>query len=375
MIKWLTSMKTAVIFMILIIIASILATFFPELNIYKSIWYRGILVFFCFNLLLCTVKTIPRACQNLNKSPEISEKKPPVGEKVKLNNSKHTEKNILQHLKQQGYKLNSTASGHDTAVVAHKGLINYFAPHALHLALIIVFIGALVSSFGVSENIPCYVGQSVDIPSELIAGIEMKVESFKTTYDQEGNIENWVSKIRLLKDEESIAHGIVKVNHPFVFQGVKFYQSGYGADHLIAIEGKGEFSIPTDKPVGVTDDQGLLINSTNNGYEMELFDDYQQLKRVPLSEGQVIDFKDTKVEYKRTQKYTILTVKRNPGTAIVMFGLACTAATSLLFWSRRYRRVYLEFNHQDSYIQYKVNSKDEEIKQQVKEYINNHIKG
>lgn len=237
MFRWLTSVKTAMGLILLIVIGSITATILPEnLHIYQSFWYRGLLLLFCLNLIFCTVQKIPLVIKMLNEKPK-PEQDIANSESFKLRDSSKSEKSILKFFKKEGYQVKSNNSPEVSAIIAQKNRPNLLAPYLLHLSLVIVFLGAFFSSFGVNENISCNVGETVPLPQKLLKGVSIKVEDFKTLYDQSGNIDNWQSTFRLAKQGKLTEPQTVKVNQPFEYEGVKFYQSGYGSGHEVQITG------------------------------------------------------------------------------------------------------------------------------------------
>ncbi len=379
-IKLLTSMKTALVIMVLLIISSIIATFIPNSNLYQTFWYKGLLLSLCLSLLFCTVKRLPALVRTLTKPPKLPKEKYNHTKKIKLSDSTAVEKNIIQYFKQRKYRIQISEGKNITAVSAYKGLFNYLAPHALHLSLVIIFLGAFINSFGVSEDVSCFVGESVQLPAEILKDTTLKVDDFKTMYDSSGNIDNWQSDIALIQNGQELTAGSLKVNQPFKYQGAKFYQSGYGYEHLIKISGDnaGSYSIPTDKPFNLAG-QTFVISQSDNEFVLQITDGFLTYQTIPLKDGKIIDFADdTAVEYQKLRPYTVLNVKRVPGAAITMSGFFIAAATSLLFWSKKFRKFNVIINHQQQSLQITVLGKNkaftEDLKADLVKSINQGVK-
>lgn len=367
-------MKTALLMMLLIIASSVTATFLPHLHIYQTIWFRGLLLLLCLSLLTCTVKSLWAMANSWHTIPKIDhhtyktmKKLPPPHPNTQT---------IISHLQQSGYKISTNNTNHQTIISAQKGTLNRLAPHILHISLLIVFFGAFIYSFGQRADVPCYVGASVKLPDTILPNITLQVDEFNTLYDAEGHIDNWQSKITLLKNGQALASGEVQVNRPFTYQGVKFYQSAYGYEHLIKVTGEnaGEYRLPEGRVFQLAGQQFRLIEG-HTGLMINIYDGISE-KSIPFREGTVVDFpNDTQVEYKQLAPYTVLNVKRSPGANVVMLGLILMAFSSVPFWSTKYRKLYILIDHRQQRWHYQVICKNKNVKDSVEKLVKQLIKG
>lgn len=366
MLRLLSSIKLAAVLIAALAIASIFATLYPHLNIYENIGFRGLLIAFTINLFTCTIRSIPAAYRKVIKKGfdiETVKKQEPL----QVPDVENSQKALEQYLQKKGYKIYKNKANDGTSILAKKGLLNLAAPHLLHVALIVVLIGAFVGSFGSSDNVMSFVGDSADIPSHIAKDMTVYINDFQTIYDKDGAVDNWVSDITLYVNGEKVAQGTTRVNHPFKYKGVVFYQSSYGYTHIIAEkETDGNFfAIPDGKMFNV-DDIVFNIRYTPEGALLKVYQNHQVIKGMYLANGDEFELPDGSVfEYVELYPFTILSVKVDPGTNIVMAGFILMIIASTMFWTGRYREVQCYFSHLENKVHLLVVCKNKDMKNEV----------
>jgi len=377
LIKFLSSVKLAVSLIALLVISSILATIYPEADIYSSFWFRGLLLFFTLNLLVCTLKRIPGIITVLKKDPESISNQNISGNKKSLEDIDKCENKLKEYFRGKKYKIQEQKEQGQTKLLAQKGFLNLLAPHMLHLALIIVLVGAFLGSFGAKGKVLCYVGQEREVPKDVAADMFIEVNDFKTIYDQQGAVSNWVTDFNIYVADKKVKTGTTKVNHPLKYKGVVFYQSSYGYNHLIQVLGEKEeaYAVPDGK-VFKLDDLFFNISNVENGALLKVYQGHEVIKSKILQPGDKISFSDkTTLEYLQLHTYTVLSVKKDPGTNIVMAGFLLMSMASALFWTGRYTEIKVLTNKQQNEINFNVSCKNKTIKAEIIEEITKIVQG
>ncbi len=263
------------------------------------------------------------------------------------------------------------------AFLAKKGSANLIAPHLLHISLIVVILGAFIGSFGANDRIMGFVGEQIDIPSKIAQKMAIQVNDFQTLYDMDGNVDNWVTDITILTNENEVFSGTTRVNNPLKYKGIVFYQSSYGYRHLIEIKGEQDdfFAIPDGKTFNVGD-TFFNIQHLKDGVLIKLYEGRSVVDAKYLNEGDTIDFPTGEtLEYLELNPYTVLAVKVDPGTNIVMIGFFLMIVSSMMFWSGRYQEVNAVLDKVENKLYVNIKCKNEDIKQDINDQLAKRVGG
>lgn len=344
--RFLSSMKLAVFLIAAIVVMSILATLYPDVNFYQSGSFLGVLGVFFLNLSLCTIKVLPNLKKTLQRQAKDLSDQSAGYERYVMPEGTSTKAWIETFLGERKYGVTQVEESGCYKILGKKGKVSLLAPHLLHVGILIVLGGAWLNNFGVSGGVFGYIGGSNPLPGEVrevIGESELEVVDFQTVYDEKGDVDNWVTTFNLyIEGEKVVENGETKVNFPYKHQDLVIYQNSYGYQHLIEITGleAGAYSINDDWhfPLGELE---FMLKNLNDG--RVLFKAYQD-EEVVL--GQIVEMGDkvevspgTVIEYLGPNPYTVLEVKVSPGTKIVFLGFLLATIASMLFWSGRYREV------------------------------------
>lgn len=361
MLRILSSIQLAVILLGAMILASIFATFYPNINVFGTFWFRGLLILFCLNLLVCTLRSLPAIYRRLNKSPTtVNENR---AQEVEISGMESED--ITQYFNKKGYRVKIDSVGERKNLLAQKGVLNLIAPHLLHLSLIVILIGGFLSSFGIEDQVTCFVGEKAEIPVSVAQGMVIEVNNFETVLDKEGAIDNWVTDFNIYVDEIKTASGTTRVNAPLKHNGVSFYQKSYGYYHLIELTGEqaGVYQVP-DKKVFKLEDKTFNITYSNQGSLLRFFQGHDIVEEVVVKNGEKIDFpNDIVLTYLEPYPFTVLGLKKDPGTGVVMTGFFLLTIASFFFWTGRYREVVISLSPEKAYLV--VNCKTKALKEEI----------
>ncbi|HRH43363.1 MAG TPA: cytochrome c biogenesis protein ResB [Pyrinomonadaceae bacterium] len=157
---------------------------------------------------------------------------------------KQTEQ-IIENWRALGFKAKINKQGENIILFAQRNAWNRLGVHTTHFALIVIFIGGLLTSFyssgGMLEIIP---GQSSNQIVSFEGGIEedqivkkqlpFKIECTDLRQElikPEGGLDpmntvDWLSYIKII-DEGNEISGFVHLNEPFDYRGYRFFQSSF----------------------------------------------------------------------------------------------------------------------------------------------------
>lgn len=349
------------------------AAVYGDMEIYSSWMFRLLMAVFWLNLFSCTVLHLPGAWRISHRKAKADFASSGYENIAQAENCSQDE--ITAVLKKMGFKMDTAENEQGICIFAQKGKASLFAPHVLHLAILIIIIGAFLVSFAVSGAVICTDGQKVALPSAVAAkigeGYEIVVEKFETVYDDQGAVDNWVTTLDLTKDGEVVASGQSMVNHPLIYKDLTIYQNSYKYHFLLSLEGvnaeaDGVYSLPEDLAVDVSDDLTLIAHGLSDE-EVFVHVRYKgEEETYTLKLGEVFSFKDgITLEYGGENNYTILQVKYAQGSKVVFLGFIIACLASIMLWSSRYREIYLR-KAKNGVWQCRVYCKSPEIMQRMK---------
>ncbi|MDY6862257.1 MAG: cytochrome c biogenesis protein ResB, partial [Thermodesulfobacteriota bacterium] len=262
--RFFTSLRLAVILLILIAFTSIIGTVIVQnaapdhyiklysLTTYKIMRFLGFFDFyhsFCFrillamltiNLLFCSLKRLPSVLRVILQPNMIKEAAQIKGMKQFRSYKTDMEfKKVVDKIKKiiisTFSKPESISKGDNHFFYAAKGKFCLLGAYITHLSIIIILIGAIVGSvFGYRGNINIKEGESKDkfllqgtsIPKKL--GFQIRCDNFEVTYYPNRAPKEYKSTVTILKNGKEVFTDEIKVNHPLKYQGIYFYQSSFG---------------------------------------------------------------------------------------------------------------------------------------------------
>jgi cytochrome c biogenesis protein len=254
--KFFTSIKVAIVLLIILIGASILGTLIPQgrsaqeylvrygqignlfqklqfTRLYHSFWYISVLALFGLNIIICTLVRLgpklrrvfePR-CDLDPKSIQVLK----VKDRVKIALAPAAAAPAVKaELGRHHYRVREHSAASRLCLLARKRVLGLFGSDVVHLGLLIILAGGIISglagqrgSLSLSEN------QTASVPG---ADFSIRLDKFITEYYADGNIKDWKSKLTVIEGSQELYQKTIEVNHPLNHRGFVFYQSGYGWD-------------------------------------------------------------------------------------------------------------------------------------------------
>ncbi len=100
--------------------------------------------------------------------------------------------------------------------------------YAIHLGVVLLLVGFTLAAVGGWRHIalPCTVGELTALPQW--PGHYIIVDHFKPIMSESGRPLDMVSRVRVMKGEQQIAAGEVRINQPLLFSGVVITPASFG---------------------------------------------------------------------------------------------------------------------------------------------------
>jgi len=251
-----TSIKVAIVFLIILIAASILGTLIPQgrssqeylarygqlaglfeklqfTRLYQSFWYIVILALFSLNIIICTlVRLTPKLhrvfrpkCDLDAKSVQVLKVKERVKMALTPDAAVPAVKSVLGR---HHYRVHEHSGEKKHCLLARKRILGLFGSDVVHVGLLIILAGGIISGLtGVRGSLTLSENQTLPVPQ---AGFSVRLDKFITDLYPDGNVKDWKSELTIIEADKPVLQKSVEVNHPLSYKGFVFYQSGYGSD-------------------------------------------------------------------------------------------------------------------------------------------------
>lgn len=343
MLKFLSSLKLAVVLIAGIAVMSVLATIYPEADAFNSWSFRMLVIAFFLNLSLCTIQLLPGVWRQLHRSAAD------VPDAGGYERYQADEAAVTAWLEAHHYKISRKEQGAQVKILASKGRAGLLAPHLLHISLLVILVGALISTFNTQGYLMGQAGQTRPFPEELAYGSDSTVEilDFQTVYDEKQEVDNWVTRFNLTVNGRLVAQNVeTKVNSPYRYGQLMIYQNSYDARYLLEAAGLDDeadnttYGLPDNQPSQIGGQ--TVVAATVQGKPYVQISDHENPPRGQFVEpGDVLALNDSgaTLTYLDTTVYTVLELKLRRGTYVVFAGFLLATLASFLFFGGRYREL------------------------------------
>ncbi|MCL5105634.1 MAG: cytochrome c biogenesis protein ResB [Armatimonadetes bacterium] len=377
-----SSMKTAIVLLLLLAAASIAGTIIEDkrgITIYGTTWFSIILLLVGINLAVCSINRFGIAWRrtfrpDVEASPERVEGMT-RSEKIAWSGSpEDAAGKVVAALRAGSYRLIKQSTTETLSVYAAKGRASVWGPYMTHVSILLIFAGAIYGNMTGSEGYTtiqegkraaAYYPKGSEEKTPL--GFEVALRSFKIKHDKNHNPIGYKSDLQVYDGGKQVAHKVVDVNHPLSYKGLSFYQTDYGLVGLIvkvaAADGHAvhvPYNIQTQdtkngRAYVITDDPlkqfvlhgkkltlfvhnlvpdyigGERLNGTmlplNPAVDVMLSDQFPERKGIEawkrigwMTVSKSAPYKEFTVTLEKVVSYTGLQVSRNPGLPIIYLG-------------------------------------------------------
>jgi cytochrome c biogenesis protein len=332
-------------------------------DVYHSWWYILLLTLLGINLIVCSVKRLPKiwkiAKQPRKTFPEGFEKNLKVSHSITLEGTaEEIKKTVVETLKKLKYSTEvSLEEENQTHLFADKNVFARFGVYIVHLGVLVVLIGGLVTAIfgykgymnlaqGASSNLVTLFGSSKIIELPFF----VKCNKFTIDFYPSGMPKAYISDLSIIENGKEVLRKKIKVNDPLKYRGVYFYQASYAQGeatlHIKEKDKSKVIKIAFGQPVKFEKDTYLSLVSFDSktmtiGVEL--------LQNGKVREGAVTPFTFFKIPNTdiyfavidiRPTFYTGLQVSKDPGTWIVWVGSTILIAGLIVAFFIPHRRIW-----------------------------------
>ena len=255
LIKFFTSIKLAIVLLIILALASIVGTLIPQarsaeeyaarygqlaglLNalqltrLYHSIWFMGLLIMFALNIIVCTLERLGPKYRRAFKPRLEIDPKGLLALKVNARAKRaapaaEAAGEVRRALEGARYRVREAAAGPRVHLLGRKKVWGLFGSDIVHVGLLIILAGGIISgATSIRADIDLAEGQTKSAPK---ADFAVRLDKFTTEYYPDGSVKAWKSDLTVLDaGGKPVLSQTVAVNHPLTYKGYSFYQTSYG---------------------------------------------------------------------------------------------------------------------------------------------------
>ena len=388
LIRLLSSVRLAIFLFILVTAASILGTFLPGLNLYRTPWYLSLLLLFALNILVCTMtRSYPRLRRTLKPSWDWTAAGLAAAAANRTFRQQAELEGLVRALREalaaRRYRMRGLKRGGVVLLLARKRTLGGFGADIVHLGLLVILAGGILSGvLGRKADLVLSPGRIADVPW---AGFQVRLEDFKTDYYPNGSVKSWKSRLTVLKRGNPALTRTIEVNRPLKYGGVNFTQSSCGwnwdeASVILRVRKTGDPALAREIEVRVGGETDLpetdlriaavrfvpdfILDGANEvrtrSYEPNnpavqiearragrsilsewLFSKYPEYGRGREAEatGLTFELKDVKAD-----QFSVLQAASDPGVSVIWIGCGAVMAGLFLafYWAPREIRAVLE---------------------------------
>jgi cytochrome c biogenesis protein len=231
-IEFFTSIKLAIVLLIILAAASVLGTLIPQgQSLYHSIWYRALLGLFALNIIICTLERLSPKWRRATKPHVAADPKSLLALKMNVRIKRtaplaEVQSEVTHILAKARYKVRTATQDSRVALLARKRIGGIFGSDVVHLGLLIILAGGIFSGItSIRNQLALSEGDVKPVPK---ADFEVRLDKFTTEYYPDGSVKAWKSDLTVLEQKKPVLSKTIAVNHPLTYKGFSFYQTSYG---------------------------------------------------------------------------------------------------------------------------------------------------
>ena len=321
---------------------------------FHSWWFIGLSAVLCLNLLCCNLVRLPSLLRRIRSFADPEKAGSGASARVR---GKDDPRSVFTALRLPGPQEDRTADGRERLFAAGNRA-GFWGAWVCHLGILLLILGFALGQLTMKQyTVYALPGQTKEMGD---SGLNVTVEDFRVIRSENGSVQQYSADLTVTDAAKGTAeHGTAGVNEPAVLYGYKFFQNsvGWGADVRVLKDGMelqtealcaGEFFAVKDRPELVVyfqafypdyvRDENAMPRSAsdearNPAYLYQVYYQGQILGMNVLEGGEELTIDEYTVQFGNPRQYTLLAVKRDSFTWLVLAGGLVTLAGLLLaFW-------------------------------------------
>lgn len=377
-----SSMKLGIILLLVLAVVSIVGTIYiPKdpmtgqqdfTRFYNNLFFRILMSLLAFNLLVCSLNRWKHIISTL-KGPKLQ-----VGESFLKNlktgavfqlkeDAGATAGRLQDILRRQGYRIFNESREGNTYIAADRGRWGILGPYLTHISFIIMIVAIMLKFSGLvgfEGDLATVVGKTHNLREvNKLQNVttdeyfDIRLDKFETQYRPDGSVQEWRSSVTVI-DKDKTFPFVIKVNHPLVYKGIKFYQMSYGFYFAGKVNsasgGAKDFALMTNTGNSYTDAPGTDIiflpeafNRDSNKVALRIFKGQQEVGTNEAELNKPFTYETASITFTEATDYSFFSVKRDPTVPYMGFGSGLLTAAMIFSFLVKHRRIWAVVKDRD----------------------------
>jgi len=214
--------------------------FLDIFDMYHSWWFLLLLVLLSINTTICTSRQIPRIIKLI--FPEKKEVDDTVFRSSQIRKAFQSQKKLSDIERQAGILVKSlignpvkTVKNDTIYFFAEKGKYSRLGMIFVHISVLLILAGGLTGTMlGFNGQMNIVEGEKSDTVTLFGGkgteklGFDVRCDDFTIKFYESGMPKEYKTDLTIIDDKKKAATGVMRVNHPFTYKGLKFCQATYG---------------------------------------------------------------------------------------------------------------------------------------------------
>ncbi len=208
---------------------------FELYDLFHSWWFTTLLLSLALNLIACSIERLPRIYY-LVRDPE---RRLDRVKGLKLRARGQTSADVVEKLRERGYKVEAVERDGGTDVFAERGRFSRFGVWVVHLSLLLVLGGGIVGRLTAFEGTALIPQNGGTVESFILRtpdgsqprkrlGFTIRCDDFRLKQFEDGAPKAYESDLVILDAQgNELKRQTINVNHPLHWAGVTMFQSSY----------------------------------------------------------------------------------------------------------------------------------------------------
>ena len=344
-------------------------------NIWSSPLFLGTTILLALSIIACTVHRLPQLWTKATQprthvTAKFFEHAQYRAEMVLPMRPDEATRHVQEALKKRRYRWlpdEKLAAADGIGFYADRFRWGPFGTAIAHAAMVVILLAFAVSAFaGFERYLDIAVGETADVGE---AGLSVRAESFKDSYDENGRPTDYVSHLVATRDGAVVAQQDVRVNTPMRVDGIAFHQASFGiAAAVTIVDPAGSTVFQGSVPLKWTSDDGryaigkivpegtgleVLVVTPASGardaaidagtavFEIYNLSTGEKVDVVPAAQGEAVTSGAMTLTFDREQRYTGIIARRDPGAMWMWVGSTLLVLGMSMTFVARHRRLWV----------------------------------
>jgi cytochrome c biogenesis protein len=362
--NFLSSIRLALSLILIISAISLFGALSPQSNIFHSWIFILFGTLLMVNLIVCSINRWPNIryilrggkvkqaegffsnganCAEIKNVTSTTKEIAPAAEKV---------------LNRLGYRIRTENENDTVCIAADKNRFFKLGTYLNHLSLVLFVLAYLLGGYlgFQSNNFVIAEGNTLDVGNNT--QLSLKLVSFTVEYYTDGTPKDYRSQVILFDNGNQVKDELVRVNHPLIYKGIRFYQAFFGPAAKIQVNKGGSILFDGNIALEPVTSQGMALSAgtlelgdgttirlvTSAGMGMSrgqlalgVQQNGKELARGLAQKGTPLNIGGLDITYKEDSQFSGFQVSRDPANALIWIasGLFMTGLILVFYFPHR----------------------------------------